>query len=105
MADYELREPGLSLGEALARLPLEAPARSAWPALARRLEPDRHRLRWPLALAASLLALMLLPRGLPTSATDSNTTARCRGRRAARRVGRDDVRILQARTPDRPRQR
>lgn len=75
MADYALREPGVSLGEAFARLPLEVPARSAWPVLARRLEPDRHRLRWPLALAASLLALMLLPRGLPTSATDSNATA------------------------------
>lgn len=75
MADHELREPGLLLGEAFARLPLEVPARSVWPVLARRLEPDRHQLRWPLALAASLLALMLLPRGLPTSATDSNSTA------------------------------
>lgn len=75
MTDYELREPGLSLGQAFGNMPLEAPARSAWPALARRLEPDRRWLRWPLALAASLLALMMLPHGLPTPATGSNPTA------------------------------
>ena len=77
----------LTLGEALAQLPLAAPDASAWPALAARLArsatpaaasttgfQSRHslsslparprRLALSMALAASLLALALLPRGL-----------------------------------------
>ncbi len=87
MADHEIRQPGLSLGQAFANLPIEAPARSAWPALARRLKPDRRNLRWPLALAASLLALMLLPRGLPVPASNPNPTAAA----AAQRVELDEL--------------
>jgi hypothetical protein len=44
--------------EAFATLPLEAPAASAWPAIANRLDA-RHRRRWPLWLAtAAALALV-----------------------------------------------
>jgi hypothetical protein len=71
MGELEFREPGLSLGAALASMPLEVPDTSAWPALAKRFGPEKHRPRWPLALAASLLALLLLPRGLPTPANES----------------------------------
>ena len=75
MDDRQLQPPGIPLGTAFAHLPLETPERSAWPALARRLEPGRSRLRWPLALAASLLALSLLPSGLPVPGSESNPTA------------------------------
>lgn len=66
MVDEDFTEPGIPLRVALAGLPLESPERSAWPLLAARLStPVRRRPRWPYALAASLLALALLPRGLP----------------------------------------
>lgn len=55
----------VGLATALSRLPLESPAESAWPALAARLGARRRRSRWPLAIAAGLLALLLVPRGLP----------------------------------------
>jgi hypothetical protein len=75
MAEHDRRDPpGLAvpLGLALAQLPLEAPARDAWPLLAARLRAKRRAPRWPLALAASLLlGLLLLPRmtGVPESST------------------------------------
>jgi hypothetical protein len=54
---------------------MPAPERSAWPALAARLQSrQRAPRRWPVALAASLLALALLPRGwigLQTPAADT----------------------------------
>jgi hypothetical protein len=65
MAEHDDRDPGaLPLGLALARLPLEAPVRDAWPMLAARVQAKRRRApRWPLALAASLLlGLLMLPR-------------------------------------------
>lgn len=87
MADSNHCEPVfIPLADALAQLPLEAPSSSAWPALAahlanparpmhsramgiqaRRTPSTRNALhRWPFAaaLAASLLALALLPRGI-----------------------------------------
>jgi hypothetical protein len=81
MGDSGFSENSIPLGEALSRLPLEAPDRSAWPVLSARLSAGRHRSRWPYALAASLLALLLLPRGLPTPSAEqassfgSNTTS------------------------------
>lgn len=67
MVDERFPEPGISLGAALAGLPLESPERSAWPMLAERLRPAKRRARWPYAIAASVLAVLLLPHGLPTS--------------------------------------
>ena len=70
MAEPQPRQPLMSLGAALRQMPLESPRRSAWPPLATRLTPPAPRWRWPLALAASLLALALLPSGRPTSEAD-----------------------------------
>lgn len=70
MADTQRFESGLSLGEALRGLPLESPARSAWPAMAKRIDRPQRSSRsshWPLAIAASLLALLLMPREVPNS--------------------------------------
>jgi hypothetical protein len=77
MDDQHSPDLPLTLGAALARLPLETPPHSAWPMLAQRLAPDRRRSRWTLAIAAGLLALLLLPRGLPPpTPTAANPPAR-----------------------------
>lgn len=69
----------IALGDALAALPMPAPERSAWPAMAARLQArSRAPRRWPFAIAAGLLALALLPRGgtgLGAPATDADTAA------------------------------
>jgi hypothetical protein len=60
MPDSRLQHPSSPSDwtEAFATLPLEAPAASAWPAIARRLDA-RRRARWPLWLAtAAALALV-----------------------------------------------
>src|SRR3990167_1966846 len=62
MDDHEFKLPRIPLAQALAALPLETPDRSAWPALAARLGKRRRVPRWPMALAAGLLALAFLPR-------------------------------------------
>ncbi len=51
--------PAIALGLALAQLPLEAPDRDAWPLLSRRLAARGRAPRWPMAIAASLLAGLL----------------------------------------------
>ncbi|KFL36557.1 hypothetical protein [Arenimonas donghaensis] len=66
----DIREPlpGLRLSEAIARLPLEAPERSAWPQLAERFDAVRTRPRgprWPFALAAAAAAVLALALVLP----------------------------------------
>ena len=71
--------PMLSLSEALARLPLEAPERSAWPDLSARLRANRRRPRWPFAIAAAaaLLFVAYAPRHAevaPISATATTDT-------------------------------
>lgn len=74
MADTAV--PLLSLAEALARLPLEAPERSAWPDLSARLRANRRRPRWPFAMAAAaaVLALVFSPRShMPISTTRTPT--------------------------------
>lgn len=63
---HEGRE--LTVAEALSRLPLETPDRSAWPQLAARLHAttDRPRgPRWPFALAAAAAAVLALALVLP----------------------------------------
>jgi hypothetical protein len=76
MDDNELKMPQIPLAQALALLPLETPDRSAWPALAARIAKPRHVPRWPMALAAGLLALAFLPHGwhFNPSQTDSPQT-------------------------------
>ena len=66
----DIRQPEreLTVAEALSRLPLEAPDRSAWPALAARINAtsDRPRgPRWPFALAAAAAAVLALALVLP----------------------------------------
>jgi len=91
MADLTARDDGIAIADALNALPMEMPERSAWPALAARLDQRRKQarrmVRWPFAAAAAaLLALALMPRGgtltgddaagphnVATSATATNT--------------------------------
>lgn len=79
MPDDRILAPGLTLAQALRALPLESPPQSAWPALAAKLPATRRRTpRWPLALAASLLAglaVTLAPGNRPSApgASTSNS--------------------------------
>jgi hypothetical protein len=79
MPDDRILAPGLTLAQALRALPLESPPQSAWPALAAKLPATRRRTpRWPLALAASLLAglaLTLAPGNRPTAPEPGATHA------------------------------
>ena len=66
----DIRQPDreLTAAEALSRLPLETPERSAWPLLAARIHAtsDRPRgPRWPFALAAAAAAVLALALVLP----------------------------------------
>lgn len=65
MPDARLPERELTVAEAFARLPLQAPERSAWPALAERIARAQapRRPRWPFALAAAavLAVAALMP--------------------------------------------
>ena len=66
--DIRSTPPGLHLSEAIARLPLEAPDRSAWPLLAERFDAVRKRPRgprWPFSLAAAAAAILALALVLP----------------------------------------
>ncbi len=67
MPDAHTPSHELSVAEALARLPLETPDRSAWPLLERRIiaaAPAHPRPRWPFAIAAAavLAVAALMPR-------------------------------------------
>jgi hypothetical protein len=91
MPDVHTPDRGLSTAEALSRLPLETPDRSAWPLLERRIvaaQPaSRPRPRWPFALAAAaaLAVAALMPRLLsppvvaPAGTTLATATAPARG--------------------------
>jgi hypothetical protein len=65
MPDARDYSPGVPVAAALGALPLEAPERSAWPALAAQLAASqrRKRPRWPFALAAAavLAGVALMP--------------------------------------------
>ena len=67
MPDAHTPDRGLDIAEALSRLPLETPERSAWPLLERRIiaaAPARPQPRWPFAMAAAavLAVAALMPR-------------------------------------------
>ncbi len=80
MPDAHTPDRELSVAEALARLPLETPDRSAWPLLERRIAaaaPARPRPRWPFAMAAAavLAVAALMPRLMtPPAAPDAAPT-------------------------------
>jgi hypothetical protein len=78
-----IKSAGMKLGDALRALPLAAPARDGWPALAAQLAPGRasakpSRRAWrygvPLALAAGLALALVVPHMLPHPPTPSGTT-------------------------------
>ena len=76
----DIRQPGpeLTVAEALSRLPLETPDRSAWPVLAARIDAtsDRPRgPRWPFALAAAAAAVLALALVLPLRPADPGQPA------------------------------
>ena len=90
MPDAHTPGRGLSAADALSRLPLETPDRSAWPLLERRIAAQpaaQPRRRWPFALAAaaSLAVAALMPRLLsppdvaPGGAPAATTTTPVRG--------------------------
>ncbi len=68
MADAATPARMIPLVEALARLPLEAAERSAWPVMTARFAERRRRPRWPLAMAiAAALVLALFPHSVPVA--------------------------------------
>jgi hypothetical protein len=79
MADLNARDDGIAIADALHSLPLEMPERSAWPALAARLDQQhgkgaRRMVRWPFAAAAAaVLVLALLPRGGTLTGENENS--------------------------------
>ncbi len=65
MADITAYKHGISIGQALRDLPMEAPMQSLWPALAQQLpKKASHRRYLPIALAASLALLAIIPMSL-----------------------------------------
>jgi len=67
MPDARIPARDVTVAEAFAALPLEAPERSAWPLLEQRIlaAQPRRPLRWPLALAAAaVLALAAVMPGM-----------------------------------------
>lgn len=77
MPDTNIPPPRIPVREAFAALPLHAPPRPAWPAVAdrvRRRRPGRTRVAAWLAVAASavLLAFWLAPLGGPSSPGDAS---------------------------------
>lgn len=82
MPDARIPEPGPRIAEAFAALPLETPDRSAWPALAARIEaasaPRRRPLHrhwlFALATAAAVAVIALMPRTL-TGPVDTTAPA------------------------------
>lgn len=65
MADISAHQHGISIGQALRDLPMEAPMQSLWPALAQHLpKKTSHRRHLPLALAAGLALLAVIPMSL-----------------------------------------
>lgn len=65
MADISTHQDSVGIGQALRDLPLEAPMQPLWPALAQRLpKKSAHRRYLPLAMAAGLALLAIIPMSL-----------------------------------------
>lgn len=65
MADFtETNMQGIGIGPALRNLPMETPLQSAWPMLAKQIPEKTGRRYFPLAIAAALALLALIPASL-----------------------------------------
>jgi hypothetical protein len=64
MADISAYRPGIGIGKALRDMPLEMPMQSAWPLLAQRIPKKTSRRYLPLALAAAMALIALVPLSL-----------------------------------------
>lgn len=74
MADISARQHGISIGQALRDLPLEAPIHSAWPTLSVQIPKKKSRSYFPLALAAGLALLAIVPLSLNSPSNVTNQT-------------------------------
>jgi len=61
MADLTAHPYGIGIGQALRDLPQEAPAQSLWPMLAHQIPKKTNRYYLPLAMAAALALLVIIP--------------------------------------------
>lgn len=64
MADISAQHHGITVGQALRDLPLEAPMQSAWPMLSTRVPKKKSRHYLPMALAAGIALFALVPLSL-----------------------------------------
>lgn len=73
MADISAHKHGIGIGQALRDLPMEAPVQSLWPALAQQLpKKTSHRRYLPMALAAGLALLAIIPMSLNSPQVSEN---------------------------------
>ncbi|MEO6171884.1 MAG: hypothetical protein ABIP02_02075 [Arenimonas sp.] len=72
MADITAHTHGIRIEQALRDLPLEAPLQSLWPLLSQRLPKKTPRRYLPLALAAGLALLVVIPMSLNSPALVEN---------------------------------
>lgn len=64
MADISSQHSGISISQALRDLPQEAPMQSAWPTLEQHIPVKKSRRYFPMALAASMALLAIIPMSL-----------------------------------------
>lgn len=72
MADISAQHYGITIGQALRDMPLEAPMHSAWPLLSERIPKKKSRRYFPAALAAGLALLAIIPLGLHSPPKDAS---------------------------------
>lgn len=74
MADISSQHSGISISQALRDLPQESPMQSAWPMLAQHIPAKKWRRYFPVALAASMALLAIIPMSLhsPQVSEDQN---------------------------------
>lgn len=76
MADISSQHAGIGISQALRDLPQEVPMQSVWPILAQRIPAKKTRHYFPIALAASMALLAIIPMSLhsPPINKDQNDT-------------------------------